>query len=178
MNRLKVTTRPRDHVEALLLYLRWVLWKWDQYYSPQSRPEFRQSGVAHSRECTFCYDYWENVVNLPQNVDLCLQEMSSLSRLGSHRCVLQIAQFFFVFFLHFNIPGVRTTAVFRSLVSFLRAVSPFTALSPVSCHRSSSRLPLSLPATQLHTWDLFECPPFIILSRHSIISTLSRQTFM
>lgn len=97
---------------------------------------------------------------LCQNVDLSPSEMSCLPSFGSQRCstLLMTLSFCFVFFAFFfyisTSPGVRARAVFRSLAYSPRAVFPhFTALSPVSCHRSSSRLPLSLPATQLHTWD-------------------------
>lgn len=56
--------------------------------------------------------------------------------------------------------------------------SPFIAISSVSRHHSSSRLALSLPATQLYTWDLLECPRFIILPHHSIIYSLSHMDLL
>lgn len=80
-------------------------------------------------------------------------------------------------FLHLNIPkGKSPSSVSFSCLFPACYFPPFIAISSVSCHRSSSRLPLSLPATQLYTWDLLECPPFIILSHHFIISSPSHQT--
>lgn len=82
-----------------------------------------------------------------------------------------------VTFLHLDIPkGKSPSSVSFSCLFPACYFSPFIAISSVSCHRSSSRLPLSLPATQLYTWDLLECPPFIILSHHFIISSPSHQT--
>lgn len=80
-------------------------------------------------------------------------------------------------FLHLDIPkGKSPSSVSFSCLFPACYFPPFIAISSVSCHRSSSCLPLSLPATQLYTWDLLECPPFIILSHHFIISSPSHQT--
>lgn len=125
------------------------------------------SGIAYLAEHPYSFDHRDNVVNFAKLfVILFPVERRSILLTALHCFTFQHPQ--------------GWEPVF-SLSRLLPACCPpptpsLTALSPVSCHRSSSCLPLSLPVEQLHTWDLCECPPFIILSLHFIISTLSRQT--